>query len=561
MSEQLTLLWYRFKYLLLGALLVVPAIAGVLLRDQGEQESAVSNRAGGEIVRLQQGGQALEQCLETHEMYGEARLDCLAQLATAAPLVIGPRGVLLPGPVWLMGTEQLPLTGIPGTVVTAAVADLDNDGFEEIAVSTVENGLRIYNTGADGKLVDTTSSRIAAPATTRTDGQPSTELAPRDLLAVDVDGDGWTDLLTANAVQVRLYLNLGWAGPGILKGGVDRRYDIPLDKYFPRGTAVNNISALRGADIDSDGATDILFANPQGLLLILWGGSDGFAAEPSLLPVPAGTVDVEIGDLNRDGRSDLVLGVNVRGLPDGVRGICPYSRPCDRGRGVKTGGTVVLLGGADRALTEDPALTIDGVADLNAIELIDTDMDGWQELAIGVEPLDGDVSSLRQNGVRLYDPVAGTGQLTGYELWETAAVSATGAVSALSATDIDEDGDEDLLISGRGPEGIRFWRNDLPQKHWLRVSVSGRAGLDTPGTVRNGIGALVEVTYQGRTWRREIGANSGKGESQQYVAVIGLGDGPDVAEKVTVYFPTSRERVELLNVELNQSLAVAEPAN
>jgi hypothetical protein len=219
----------------------------------------------------------------------------------------------------------------------------------------------------------------------------------------------------------------------------------------------------------------------------------------------------------------------------------------------------VLVGGPGRTFQEDPRLTIDGIEDLSAIELIDANMDGWQEIAIGVEPLTEDVAATRENGVLLYDPIAPSGTIEGYEPWIGAAVNVTGAVRAISAMDIDEDGDEDLLMSGRGREGLRYWQNDLPQKRWLRVSVVGRGGLDTPGTVRNGTGAVVEITYQGRTWRREIGMNSGRGEAQQYVAVIGLGDGAAIAEKVTVYFPASRTRAELVDVELDRTLEVAEP--
>ena len=559
MGERLGLFWYRFKYPVLALLLLLPAGAGVLVGLREAVAPKTVTREGGEIVGLFANDGSFEKCFETHKVYGPERTQCIETSAPAMPLFTSKEGVLLPGPVWADGEKRTPLTGVTGAVVAAAAADLDNDGFDELILSLEDHGLRIYSKNAAGVFEDTTTLRTASSAG---GGDSPTEPAPQDILAVDLDGDGWTDLVTSNIRGARAYLNLGWAGPGVLMRADENDHAAALSKAVRellQDSSGAAISAMRAGDIDLDGAIDIALTSPRGLVLILWGAKTGFTAEPTLLPIPAGTMDLEIGDVNRDGRNDLVVGVNVRGLRSGVTGACPYNRPCDRGRGVTIGGTVVLVGGADRSFRENPQLTIDGIEDLSAIELIDTNMDGWQELAIGVEPVTEDAAATEQNGVLLYDPIAPGGTIEGYEPWVDAAVNVTGAVSAISATDIDADGDEDLLMSGRGREGIRYWRNDLPQKHWLRVEVTGRAGIDTPGTVRNGTGAIVEITYQGRTWRREIGMNSGRGEAQQYVAVIGLGDGVATAEKVTVYFPTSKTRADLVDVQLDQALKIDEP--
>jgi hypothetical protein len=576
-GERLELFWYRFKYPILVLLLLLPAGAGTFLGAQSAKTPPTIERERGEIVELAANDGSFEACFASHEIYGPDRIECVEKAAAAAPLFKSGDGLLLPGPVWANGAERTPLAGVTGTIVAATATDLDNDGFEELLLSVEGRGLRIYSKNRNGQLEDTTTVRMkaASPATAAPGTAPATtanpeaetrtpgDEVPRDILSIDLDSDGFMDVVTADANGARAYLNLGWAGPGILLRAQDGDHSAVLTTavrdLLPRQGRIESISAIRGGDLDGDGAADLLLTSPRGLLLILWGGEASFEPEPALLPVPAGTMDLEIGDVNRDGRNDLVLGVNIRSLPTGVSGACPYNRPCDRGRGVTIGGTVVLVGGPGRTFQEDPRLTIDGVEDLSAIELIDANMDGWQEIAIGVEPLTEDVAATRENGVLLYDPIAPSGTIEGYEPWIGAAVNVTGAVRAISAMDIDEDGDEDLLMSGRGREGLRYWQNDLPQKRWLRVSVVGRGGLDTPGTVRNGTGAVVEITYQGRTWRREIGMNSGRGEAQQYVAVIGLGDGAAIAEKVTVYFPASRTRAELVDVELDRTLEVAEP--
>jgi tetratricopeptide (TPR) repeat protein len=86
-------------------------------------------------------------------------------------------------------------------------------------------------------------------------------LRVKGLLLVDYDNDGWLDII-AYGNGVRVWRNLGKAG------FVDVTKELGLDQ-------INFVDALVAADIDNDGATDLVLSGPNGLQI--WRNDGGNA--------------------------------------------------------------------------------------------------------------------------------------------------------------------------------------------------------------------------------------------------------------------------------------------
>lgn len=120
-------------------------------------------------------------------------------------------------------------------------------------------------------------------------------------------------------------------------------------------------------------------------------------------------------------------------------------------------------------------------------------------------------------------------------------------------SDIDKDGDMDLLVCAG--KTLRLLRNETQefQRSWLEVRVSGNK---SPGT---GIGTKVMVqTMDGSgLWLREIQAGRGTGNQDQALTHFGFGEnkGPF---KVTVQFPSGTD-VVLDEIQCCNIIEVEEP--
>jgi Concanavalin A-like lectin/glucanases superfamily/FG-GAP-like repeat/IPT/TIG domain/FG-GAP repeat len=195
--------------------------------------------------------------------------------------------------------------GAPVNLVTGynpedvAIADLDGDGYPDIAVTSRPNGtVTVYrNLGLGGTI----TSNSFAPAVVLTGITDALRLK-----IGDIDGDGKPDIVVADWYndEVSVLRNLT-TGPGITANS----FAAPVS--FPTGGWANNVAL---GDLNGDGKLEVIVENQLPSLFSVFNNAStpGTINSGSLGPRIDFTSgynpdDAAIGDLNGDGRADLVL--------------------------------------------------------------------------------------------------------------------------------------------------------------------------------------------------------------------------------------------------------------
>jgi len=207
----------------------------------------------------------------------------------------------------------------------------------------------------------------------------------------------------------------------------------PPQRFTPEGSGGYDGMGVATGDIDGDGLTDVVLATVAGVNVFLQRG--GSLAAPVLIQQTAGASDVEVADLNGDGRNDVVI----------------------RGAGIEVARNTGL-GFSVTAVTTESATEVE-VGDVTGDALVDLVAGGYHVLRVYPQLGDGTFGPPISHAV-------GTG------------------VNALEVADVTSDGRQDVAVVGDdGPRG-RGARPDGNNPSYLEV---------LPQTASGGFGPQVAL--------------------------------------------------------------------
>jgi hypothetical protein len=336
------------------------------------------------------------------DLDGDGDLDGLA--AYAGPLLFWYENVDGSGP----GDSGVPFgfNGGAGPIVTVAAGDIDGDG--DLDVIHGDGGITWYaNSNGDASAFNLNATILAFNAGDAT-----------RIEVGDIDGDGDLDVVSVNDTS-NLVL---WHENTLGDGSAWTSHSLELSTLSPKALAID--------DVDHDGDLDVLITefNPNdGVYWFDNTSGDGSTWVKNTIVTPLGVdglPSIASGDLDGDGDVDVVF-------PD------------------KTGGAITVAEnfngvGGTWQITSMPAST----GSVTSIDLADLDLDGDLDLAVS---LSTSGFEWYENTGPFFDPTPKTlntpGQVT------------PGGPQWITSADVDRDGDNDLVGTGRLGTGFEIFRN------------------------------------------------------------------------------------------------------
>jgi PKD repeat protein len=342
----------------------------------------------------------------------------LVALGLAIALLLGnPMPVLATPPIEGNTHDFNPSLGAgdaSGNVLALAAGDIDNNGTQDVAYA---DGSSLVIQSNDGTPFNGWSSPVTVASAGHT---------IRDLVLVDFDRDGHLDLAAvtgdgSSSNQVTL-----WRNPGTSPFGGTWSTSNTLD------SGLGDLLAVAAGDLDNDGWLDLVVADASGALHLWRNPLAPFTTPWTELSLSGNSNvvnDVALADLNGDGALDLVT---IRGgASDRVQIWRNDDTPFTGSWTPVNLGTSPLAG--------------DGLS----LALGDWDCDGDTDVASGDST--GNVILWQNPGATAFSGTWSSGNDIG---------DAAGAVNALIAADLDDDGDLDLVSGAETTaSSVRSWQN------------------------------------------------------------------------------------------------------
>jgi len=429
----------------------------------------------------------------------------------------------------------------------ACAGDVDHDGRTDLYI-TNDGPNTLYKNGGNGTFVDITRSAGVGLA-----------LWSTSCAFVDVDRDGDLDLFVANYLdapktnnpfcgdpqrRIRVYCHpLNYKGlPSVLyrNDGKGAFSDVSAEAGI--STYVGNGLGVAVGDYDDDGAPDVFVANDAVPNFLFHNDGTGRFTEVGLAAgvavgrdgKPRAGMGTEFADYNGDGRLDLVVTNHEF-----------ETHSLFRNEG---GGTFVDA--SVEAGIASPTLPFVGFG----VVFFDSDNNGDMDLSI----VNGHVI----DNTALFRPGSTHAQrkllfrnTNGKRFADVGRQSGAGFARdvvgrTLITGDIDNDGDLDLVVTSNGgaPELLR--NTGGHRKNALVVRAVG------VGSNRDGIGARVTVTAQGRTQMREVKSGSSYLGQNDLRVHVGLGTAPRV-DRLQIRWANGQVET-MQDVATNQIITVTE---
>lgn len=467
------------------------------------------------------------------------------------------------------------IIGVTGPA--GAVADLDNDGVNEIILPNLDRSdrqLLLFFNYVEGNWVNVTQK---FPIDT-----VDAFRFVSSIKVADYDRDGFLDIVAGHNLLfnqfdalntressyqggVMIFKNNQGAGfvdvTSVMKINetIDKLDLVPIfsdggPQFFPRAFTLD----FGIADLDNDSWPDIVVAGDFGTSFILW-NSEGktFTSSKSSLFKNESAMGIAFYDINEDGFLDIFITQIFD--ENRILAACPTGRPCE------TSGNIVLMSQGPREYKDfgKNSGMFNGAWGWGAT-IQDLDNSGFPEIIQGSGLLVQDPGGLwkfRKGDTFIFKqqtPSNGTDAGIWSDVANEWGADATGATSSVLSYDFFSTGHPPLVLGPRKYNSLIYLENNISSKgNWVTINPIGDPSSDSQyKSNRQGLGAKIEVFSSDNYWWLYSGLQNSSYLSSGVAATrFGLGETDIVDIRVT--FPSGKI-VNVENVKVNQVLDVHE---
>jgi len=494
--------------------------------------------------------------------------------------------------------------GLPDRIsVAASFADTDNDGDEDLFVTTVRGGNVLFENDGHGHFKDV-SKDAGVDLVTHSSGA----------VFFDFDRDGLLDLLVCNVGQ---YTTDKKGPDGAYVGLADAflghthpdRFEYPVlykNTGHNRFKDVTSELGLRPAgwagdagvaDLNQDGWPDLFVLNMQGHghYFENQGGRAFVDKTAEWFPrTPWGAMGLKFFDYDNDGRPDLFI---TDMHSDMFETMTPEREkqkaaihPPDALLGGPAG-TFIFGNALYHNVPKRGGTAFEDVSDRAGVEnywpwgpsVGDVNADGWDDIFIassmdyphryginsmllnnhgerfldaefllGIEPRRGGRTHTPWFDLDCLQEGMGTDLCKGRS--GTIRVMAPLGSRSAAIFDLDNDGDLDIVTNdfNSAPQVLVSDLSSRRPIHWLKVVLTGTASN------RDGLGAVVRIKTGNRVYTKYNDGKSGYLSQSALPLYFGLGDATTI-DRIEIDWPSGRKQVETQRLEINRTLTLTEP--
>ena len=431
-----------------------------------------------------------------------------------------------------------------------AVGDFDNDGYDDLFVTTFGQS-RLFHNNGNGTFTDVTQKA----------GLLGTKEFSTSAAWVDYDKDGHLDLVVANYVQwtpeTDLYCTLdgkskSYCTPESYKGTSVRLWHNRGNGTFEDATQKAGLGdptsktlGVAVLDFDNDSWPDLLFSNDTQPNKLYRNNGNGTFTEKAVV---AGIAFSEDG-VARAGMGVDAADYDHSGFPSLL--ITNFSNQM-----------LSLYHNEGKGLFVDEAPRSEiGRASLLTLGFgcffFDYDLDGWPDVLVANGHIDADIQRVQANVKYAMPPHlfrnVGKGKFEEVTKSLGPAFASPRVGRGAAYADINNDGRLDLLLSTNGGPAYLF-RNEAPSaaasNRSLRIKLIGTKSN------RDGIGTTVKLAAAGETQTQMLRSGSSYLSASELVLTFGLAHN-EKADTIEIRWP-SGQIDRLSNVNAGQTITVSE---